>query len=113
MFLDASQTAFISPVLRLIVAFKAIIADDISIPSLAVRYVIKGSCPFAWDGRDTSVVSDRVLSKGCIHSNRALIPAQFIQTSIAEDNISISALAISVVLRMLDVLSSIKLVHFM
>lgn len=113
MFLDPSQTAFISPVLRLIVAFKAIIADDISIPSLAVRYVIKSSCLLARDGRDTSVVSDRVLSKGCIDSNRALIPAQFIQTSIAEDNISISALAISVVLRMLDVLSSIKLVHFM
>ena len=57
------------------------------------------------------MVSDRVPSKSIIHSIRAPILAQFIQTSIAEDNISISAHAITVVLRMLDVLSPIKLVH--
>jgi hypothetical protein len=106
-FLSASQTAFISPVLRLIVTFKAIIADNISIPALAVRYIIECGRLLTTDGRSTCMVSHRVLGKGSVHSVGALVPAQLIESSIAENNISISALAISIVLRVLDVLSSI------
>lgn len=111
MFLSASQTALISPVLRLIVSFEPIIADNISIPALAVRYVIECSSLLATDGRSPHMVSHRVLSKGSVDSVGALVPAQLIESSIAENNISISALAISIVLGVLDVLSSIQLMH--
>ena len=110
LFLHTPETTFVSPVLGLIVAFEAIITDNIGVSTLAVRNVVESRGFFLTNGRGAYVIPHRILCKGRSRY-RSFISSQLIQSTVTEDNISISSLTVTVVLRMLDVLSSIKAIH--